>query len=114
FAFGADDVPLAEGLRRLAARRAVLVSYDVSAGLTFPDAERQKAFRKALGLKTGPLPADAPRALLLLDALVATDRCAPGSLAIVLEYAHALAPAGPSGAAERQNATTLARWAGDP
>jgi SpoVK/Ycf46/Vps4 family AAA+-type ATPase len=114
FAFGTDDVPLAEGLRRLAARRAVLVSYDVSAGLSFPDPERQKAFRKALGLKTGPLPADAPRALMLLDALVTTDRCTPGSLAVVLEYAHALAPAGASGAAERQNATTLARWAGDP
>ena len=56
--FGPDYVPLAEGLRRLAARREVLVSYDVSSGLTFPDAEREKAFRKALGLKTGAIPSD--------------------------------------------------------
>jgi len=41
--FGPDYVPLAEGLRHLAARREVLVSYDVSSGLTFPDAEREKA-----------------------------------------------------------------------
>ena len=54
--FGPDDVPLADGLRRLAARREIVVSYDVSAGLVFPDAERQKSFRKALGLKAGPLP----------------------------------------------------------
>ncbi|HEY7510971.1 MAG TPA: ATP-binding protein [Vicinamibacteria bacterium] len=114
FGFGADDVPLAEGLRRLAAQRPVLVSYDVSAGLTFPDAERQKAFRRALGMKSGPLPADATRALTLIDALLTTDRCPAGSVAVVLEYAHALAPAGPSGAAERQHATTLARWASDP
>jgi SpoVK/Ycf46/Vps4 family AAA+-type ATPase len=110
---GADDVPLAEGLRRLAARRPIVVSYDVSAGLVFPDAERQKAFRKALGYK-GPLPPDAPRALTLLDALLTADRSPPGSVAVILEYAHALAPAGPSGSADRQNATTLARWASDP
>ena len=112
--FGADYVPLAEGLRRLAARRPVLVSYDVSSGLTFPDAEREKAFRKALGLKTGAIPSDPARALILLDALLTTDRSAPGSVAIVIDYAHALAPAGATGSAERQNITTLARWASDP
>jgi AAA+ superfamily predicted ATPase len=101
---------LAEGLRRLAAARPVVVSYDVSAGLTFPDAAREKAFRKALGLKAGPLPTDATRALVLLDALVASDRCPPSSVAIIVEYAHAVAPA----EGDKQNATTLARWAGDP
>ena len=111
--FGADEVPLADGLRRLADRRAIVVSYDVSAGLAFPDAERQKAFRKALGLK-GALPADPARALLVLDALLTSDRSPAASVAVILEYAHALAPAGPGGSAERQSATTLARWASDP
>ena len=49
--FGRDHVPLADGLRRLAARRPVAVSYDVSSGLTFPDGEREKAFRKALSTR---------------------------------------------------------------
>jgi SpoVK/Ycf46/Vps4 family AAA+-type ATPase len=111
--FGADDVPLADGLRRLAARREIVVSYDVSAGLSFPDADRQKAFRRALGLK-GALPADATRALTIVDALLTTDRAKGASVAVILEYAHALAPSGPGGSAERQNATTLARWASDP
>ena len=112
--FGRDHVPLAEGLRRLAARRPIAVAYDVSSGLTFLDADREKAFRKALGLKTGPLPSDPARALIALDALLTGDRTPPGSVAIVLDYAHTLAPAGPTGAAERQNVTTLARWASDP
>jgi AAA+ superfamily predicted ATPase len=112
--FGRDHVPLAEGLRRLAARRPIAVSYDVSSGLTFPDGEREKAFRKALGMKAGPLPSDPARVLILLDALLTTDRCAPASAAVLLDYAHTLAPSGPTGAAERQNVTTLARWASDP
>jgi AAA+ superfamily predicted ATPase len=111
--FGTSFVPLAEGLRRLAGRRPVAVSYDVSAGLVFPDPEREKAFRKALGLK-GALPADPARALVVLDALVGSDRVPAGSVAIIIDYAHTLAPADGAGAAERQNITTLARWASDP
>jgi AAA+ superfamily predicted ATPase len=111
--FGSAFVPLAEGLRRLGSRRPIAVSYDVSAGLVFPDAEREKAFRKALGLK-GALPADPARALVVLDALVGSDRLAPGSVAVIIDYAHTLAPADGAGAAERQNVTTLARWASDP
>ena len=113
FPFGSSFVPLAEGLRRLGSRRKVAVSYDVSSGLVFPDAEREKAFRKALGLK-GPVPADPARALVVLDALVGSDRLPPGSVAVILDYAHTLAPADGAGAAERQNVTTLARWASDP
>jgi AAA+ superfamily predicted ATPase len=113
FPFGSSFVPLAEGLRRLGSRRKVAVSYDVSSGLVFPDAEREKAFRKALGLK-GALPADPARALVVLDALVGSDRLPPGSVAVILDYAHTLAPADGAGAAERQNVTTLARWASDP
>jgi len=112
--FGAEYVPLAEGLRRLTARRELAVAYDVSAGLTFPDAARERAFRKALGLKSGPLPADPGRALLLLDALLTGERARPGAVAVLLEYAHALAPAGASSGVERQSVTTLARWASDP
>ena len=64
-------------------------------GFTFPDAAREKAFRKALGLK-GPIPQDIPRAMALLDALLTTERVPVGSVAVVLDYAHALAPAGAS------------------
>jgi ATP-dependent 26S proteasome regulatory subunit len=112
--FGEDYVPLAEGLRDLCDRRAIVVSYDVSAGLSFPDAAREKEFRKALGMKAGPLPADPTRVLLLLDALVASERAPASSVAVLLDYAHSLVPSGPSSAAERQNITTLARWASEP
>jgi AAA+ superfamily predicted ATPase len=112
--FGADYLPLADGLRRLVARRSFVVSYDVSTGLTFPDTARDKALRKALALKAGAMPADPARALILLDALVGTDRCPPSSVAVVLDYAHTLVPAGGGSGAERQNITTLSRWASDP
>jgi AAA+ superfamily predicted ATPase len=111
--FGPDYVGIADGIRRLADARPIVVSYDVSGGLSFPDAAREKAFRKALGLKAGPLPSDPARALVLLDALLATARTPPASVAIVIDYAHTLAPA-EAGGAERQNVTTLARWASDP
>ena len=111
--FGPDYLGLSEGLRRLADARAVVVSYDVGGGLSFPDAAREKAFRKALGLKAGPLPTDPARALILLDALLTTERCPPGAVAIVIDYAHTLAPAD-GGAAERPTVATLARWASDP
>lgn len=111
--FGEGWVPLAEGLKLLTRRREFVATYDVSSGLAFPDAEREKALRKALGLK-GLLPSDPARALIVLDALLTTERCPAGSVAVVIDYAHSLAPAGASGAAERQNVTTLARWASDP
>ncbi len=111
--FGSDDVPLAEGLCRLAAQRTIVVSYDVSAGFSFPDATREKAFRKALGLK-GPIPLDVPRALALIEAALTTERIPPAAVAVVLDYAHALAPAGASGGVERQAVTTLSRWASAP
>ena len=111
--FGEDYVPLAEGLKRLAARREVAVTYDVSAGLGFPDKAREDAFRRALAIKARFLPADPARALIVLDTLLATDRVPAGAVAMVIDYAHALAPAGSNGSAERQNITTLARWASD-
>ena len=111
--FGPEYVSVAEGIRRLAGERAIVVSYDVGSGLAFPDAAREKAFRKALGLKAVPLPTDPTRAMILLDALLATDRSPTGSVAIVIDYAHTLAPA-EGGASERQAIATLARWASDP
>jgi len=51
---------------------------------------------------------------VLLDALVTTDRLPPGSVAVVIDYAHVLAPAGPSAGPERTAITTLARWAAEP
>jgi AAA+ superfamily predicted ATPase len=111
--FGEDYLPLADGLRRLLARRPVLVSFDVSQGLSFPDAARQKEFRRVLAWKSA-LPSDPARALTLLDALLAGDRTPPSSVGIVIEYAHTLVPSGPGSATERQSITTLARWATDP
>jgi AAA+ superfamily predicted ATPase len=112
-AFGEEHLPLREGLKRLFARRPYVAAYDVSGGVEFPDAERQKAVCKVVGLKPAQLPADPARALVVLDALLNSERCPAGSVALVLDYAHALAPSGPSGAAERQCITTLARWASD-
>jgi AAA+ superfamily predicted ATPase len=111
--FGADYVPLAEGLRRLLDRRTVVVSFDVSQGLSFPDAARQKEFRRVLAWKSA-LPADPARALTLLDALLTGDRTPPSSVGVVVEFAHTLVPSGPGSATERQSITTLARWASDP
>ena len=48
--FGEEWVPLVEGLKLLTRRRDVVVTYDVSSGLAFPDAQHEKALRKALGL----------------------------------------------------------------
>jgi len=112
--FGPSYLPLADGLRRLAARREVAVSYDVSAGFAFSDPAQGKAFRKALGLRSAALPADPGRALILLDALVRSPSLPPSSVAVILDYAHTLAPSGPTSGVERQNVTTLARWAADP
>jgi transitional endoplasmic reticulum ATPase len=111
--FGSDWLPLAEGLRRLAARRPVVVSYDVSQGLSFPTPEHEKQLRAVLGLRTAALPSDPTRALVLLDALVRSERLPPASVAVVLDYAHALAPSGPASSTERQAITTLARWGSD-
>ncbi|HET8644137.1 MAG TPA: hypothetical protein VFO85_01535, partial [Vicinamibacteria bacterium] len=113
FPFGDEFLPLREGLKRLFARREFVAAYDVSGGLEFPDVDRQKAVGRVVGLKPAQLPADPARALVVLDALLTSPRCPAGSVALVLDYAHALAPAGPSGAAERQCITTLARWASD-
>jgi AAA+ superfamily predicted ATPase len=112
--FGPDYLPLAEGLRALLARRSVVVSYDISTGLSFLDPAREKEFRRAIGLKGGPLPSDPTRALVLLDALLASERLLPGAVGIIIDYAHSLVPSGPTSAAERQHVTTLARWATEP
>jgi transitional endoplasmic reticulum ATPase len=106
---GKDYVSLADGLRRLGARREIL-----SSGLSFGSPSQEKAFRKALGLKAGPLPGDPARALVLLDALLAAESVPSRGVAIIVDYVHALAPSGPTSGAERQSITTLARWASDP
>jgi len=110
--FGRAYAPLADGLARLSGRRPYAVAYDPASGLRFPDAEREKNVRKVLGLKGG-LPSDPARALAILDALLRTERCPKGSVAVVLDYAHTLAPGDASGS-DRTNVTTLARWASDP
>jgi AAA+ superfamily predicted ATPase len=110
--FGEEYLPLANGLLALCAQRPYVVSYDVSSGLTFPDPEKAKAVKKVLGIKQ-ILPQDPNRALIVLDALLTSDRCPPGSIAIVIEYAHTVAPADGGGGTERQQITQIARWASD-
>src|SRR6185436_11952252 len=56
---------------------------------------------------------DPARALLILDALLRSDRCPKGSVAVIIDYVHTLAPGDASGG-DRTNVTTLARWASDP
>jgi SpoVK/Ycf46/Vps4 family AAA+-type ATPase len=110
--FGEEYLPLASGLSTLCAQRPYVVAYDVSSGLVFPDAEKAKAFKKVLGIKQ-MLPQDPNRALIVLDALLTSDKAPPGSIAIVIEYAHAVAPADGGGGTERQQITQIARWASD-
>jgi hypothetical protein len=112
--FGEDHLPLVDGLRRLMARRLVSLSYDVSSGLVFPDQASQKAFRQALGLRSGALPADPSRALVLFDALLGSEKLPEGGVGLVIDYAHALVPAGATAPAERLAITTLSRWATEP
>lgn len=111
---GRRYLTLLDALRALARRRTVVVTFDVAGGLAFPTKDHEKAFRRALGMKSGALPADPARALVLLDALLRSERLPAASVAVVLDYAHTIAPAGPSSSQERQSATTLARWATDP
>ena len=51
-AFGDEWVPLVEGLKRLTRRRTFVVTYDVSSGIGFPDAERELVLIK--GAVPGP------------------------------------------------------------
>ena len=106
--FGTDYLPLIEGLKRLVARRSHAILYDVSSGLSFPDSERQKTVRRTLGLR-GVLPNDPARALAVLDALV--PRAPSGSVAVIIDFAHHVVPAGASSSVERSSIATLARWA---
>jgi AAA+ superfamily predicted ATPase len=112
--FGDSYLPLVEGLRRLLARRTVAATYDVSGGFSFGADAQGKAFRAAVGLKTGALPPDSGRALVLLDVLLRSEKLPRASVGVILDYAHTLAPSGPASGVERQNVTTLARWASDP
>jgi transitional endoplasmic reticulum ATPase len=109
--FGGEYRPLVEGLKLLLTRRSHAVLYDVASGLSFPDAEREQAVRRTLGLR-GVLPNDPARALALLDALLA--RAPSGSAAVIIDFAHHVVPAGASSSVERSSIATLARWATEP
>jgi AAA+ superfamily predicted ATPase len=106
--FGPDYLPLGDGLVELAARRGLAVRYDVGKGLRFPDAEREAAFRRAVGFGSEPLPSAPGPALVLLDA--ALRSAPPGTAAVVLERAHHVAPPNPA-PAERASVALLAGWA---
>ena len=111
--FGEEFVPLANGLAALFAQRPYVVSYDVSSGPRVPGPGPREGASRRPRHQAGRCRLIPARALIVLDALLNSERCPPGSIAIVIEFAHAVAPAGGSGGLERQNITQLARWASD-
>jgi len=108
--------------RFLGRTRDVVVGYDVSQGLTFPDAKNEAAFRKAIdggrvrrGRATlGALPATPAEALALLEELItSTDQ----SAGVILEFVETVAPNGDlsfMSSDDKSNLVTLQRWANDP
>ena len=83
-------------------------------GLSFPDASREKELPQGPRSQERP-PPRRPRAGPRASRRPARVRApGPGSVGIIIDYAHSLAPSGPTSAVERQNITTLARWATEP
>ena len=86
-----------------------------SAGLVLPRRGAGEGVPQGPRPQGGPLPAG-PGARPHRARRARSPRTAarPARSPIVIDYAHALAPADGGGGAERQSITTLARWASDP
>jgi AAA+ superfamily predicted ATPase len=98
--------PLASGsLATLFAQRPYCVSYDVSSGLAFPDAEHDKAFKKILGIKQPRRRSDARSSCWTRCSARTAARPAPSRSSWSSRMP--IAPAG-TGGAERWNITQLA------
>ncbi len=112
-------------------RRDAVVSYDVSRGITFGDDETFSDFHRfvqAVDTTSGTnygqqgLPRDPRRALSLIERFMRSKvdprgGVKPKSIAVIIEYAGMVCPAGdPSHMSSDEQATlvTLLRWANDP
>lgn len=108
--------------RFLGRTRDVVVGYDVSQGLTFPDAKHSDAFRKAIDsrralegrAKVGAFPRDAGQVVPLLEELITS---AGQSSGVVLDFLETIAPNGDlsfMSTDDKQNLVALQRWSNDP
>lgn len=102
--------------RALLGIKETIVCYNISEGLSFPEARSQRRFLAAVGrTRSKALPRDPAEVLLLLERFSKTGG---QNAAILLDYADQLAPASLSSSflspADRMNCTTLQRWALDP
>ncbi len=112
-----EALTLREFLRRaLLGIKETVVFYNISEGLTFPDAASERRFLAGVGrARKGALPRAPEDVLLLLERFI---RAANQNAAILIDYADRIAPVSLSpaflSASDRVNATTLQRWALDP
>ncbi|OGG56893.1 MAG: hypothetical protein A3F84_10930 [Candidatus Handelsmanbacteria bacterium RIFCSPLOWO2_12_FULL_64_10] len=112
-----EALTLREFLRRaLLGIKETVVFYNISEGLTFPDAASERRFLAGAGrARKGALPRAPEDVLLLLERFI---RAGNQNAAILIDYADRIAPASLSpaflSASDRVNATTLQRWALDP
>ncbi|MFK7929005.1 MAG: ATP-binding protein [Myxococcota bacterium] len=116
-------VDLGRFLERFLGRtRDVVVGYDVSQGLTFPDATHADAFSRAIDgrrltqgrAKLGALPRDPGQVIPLLEELITS---AGQSSGVVLDFLETIAPNGDlsfMSTEDKQNLVALQRWSSDP
>lgn len=109
----------------LFASRDYLVLYDRSSGIRLGNAEQQRDFNRLVeavhavgGGRAAPaLPRDPGRAFPLIESFVRSRIAEGKSVAVILDYAESIAPAGDfasMGAEDRYTTVTLTRWAQDP
>jgi AAA+ superfamily predicted ATPase len=123
---GADFLPLHRFLREsLFARRDLILTYDRGGGIAFANAEMQGDFRRALAgydsfhgtHYSSGLPRNPDAVLGILDNYLRLRLLDGKKIALILDYAETIAPAGDvsSMSAEDRNALViLKRWAQNP
>ena len=123
---GAEFLPLGRFLRSgLFGNRDLMITYDRGSGLTFAEPEMQKDFRRAIegydqfhGTNfAGGLPRSPDGVLNLLDNYLRLRIADGKKIALIIDYAETVAPAGDNSSlsAEDRNAlVTLKRWAQNP
>lgn len=120
---GVRYVPLRELLERFLGRsKDIVVYYNLSEGLEFPDKTTSLRFRAALEARSalkgegalGPLPSEPHAVLGLLEDLVTDSGVRAG---VILDYVETVAPMGElsfMGGSDKANLVTLLRWSQDP
>ncbi|HHX39597.1 MAG TPA: ATP-binding protein [Armatimonadetes bacterium] len=117
--YNGDYVPLKEFFYRFFdGKKEIVAFYNVSEGLTFATEEMRRRFFSLPGLRSEeyaaglkPVPKQASVVLGLLETALKAPKA---SIAVVIDYLEAVAPAGQISflsAEDRQNVTTLQRWA---